>query len=77
MHDHNYIHNSEKLVNLFDNLVRTTQLDEYLCCLEHIGQVYNKFTFNKHGLHLEDVKRKTSKTRLVFGGYVLKRSNNA
>jgi hypothetical protein len=28
-----------------------------MCCLEHIGLVYNRFTFDEHGLKLEDVKR--------------------
>jgi hypothetical protein len=27
-----------------------------MCCLEHIGLVYNKFNFDEHGLKLEDVK---------------------
>jgi hypothetical protein len=57
LHDQDFIHNGKKLVNPLDSPVKTMQLGEDVCCLEHIGHVYNKFTFNQHGLRLEDVKR--------------------
>lgn len=44
-------------MNPLNSPVKTTQLGEDVCCLEHIGQVYNKFMFDQHGLRLEDVKR--------------------
>lgn len=28
-----------------------------MCCLEHVGMVYNKYTHDEHGLKLEDVRR--------------------
>jgi hypothetical protein len=43
-------------VNPLDSHVKTMQLGEGVCCLEHIGQVFNKFTFDQHSLRLEDVK---------------------
>jgi hypothetical protein len=49
-HDYNYIHNGKKLINPLDNLVRSLQLGVKTCFLEHIGLVYNNYTFDQHGL---------------------------
>jgi hypothetical protein len=56
LHDQDFIHNGKKLINPLDSPVRILQLGGDMCCLEHIGLVYNKFNFDEHGLKLEDVK---------------------
>ena len=55
--DQDYIHNCKKLVNPLDSLVKVLQLGVDLLALEHVGLVYNKFTFDDHGLLAEDVQR--------------------
>jgi hypothetical protein len=57
MHDQDYIHNGKKLINPLDSPVRVLHLWSDVCCLEHIGQVYQKFSFDDHGLKLEDIQR--------------------
>jgi hypothetical protein len=57
LHDQDFIHNGKKLINPLDSPVRILQLGGDMCCLEHIGLVYNRFTFDKHGLKLEDIQR--------------------
>jgi hypothetical protein len=57
MHDQDYIHNGKKLINPLDSPVRVLQLGSDVCCLEHIGQVYQKFSFDDHGLKLKDIQR--------------------
>jgi hypothetical protein len=46
LHDHDYIHNGKKLINPLDNPVRFLQLGAKTYFLEHIGLVYNKYTFD-------------------------------
>ena len=50
-------YNGKKLVNPLDSLVRSLQLEPHMCFLEYIGLVYNKYTFDKHGLRQEDIHR--------------------
>jgi hypothetical protein len=54
LHDQDFIDNGKKLINLLDSLVRVLQLGGDICCLEHVGQIYNKFTYDQHGLRLKD-----------------------
>ena len=56
MHDQDYIHNGKKLVNLLDSPMRVFQLGSDVCCLEHIEQVYQKFSFDDYKLKLEDIQ---------------------
>lgn len=55
LHDQDFIHNREKLVNSLDSLVCVLQLGGNMCALEHLGLVYNMYTYKQHGLKLEDV----------------------
>lgn len=48
LQDHDFIDNGKKLINPLDSLVRVFQLGGDICCLEHKGQIYNKFTYNQH-----------------------------
>ena len=57
LHDQDFVHNGKKLINPLDSAVKSLQLGADICLLEHIGQVYNKFTYDDHGLRLEDVQR--------------------
>jgi hypothetical protein len=57
LHDQDFIHNGKKLNNPLDSPVHVLQLEGDVCCLEHVGQMYNKFSFDEHGLRLEDVNR--------------------
>lgn len=57
LHDQDFIHNGKKLINPLDSVVKTLQLGLDICCLGHVGQVYNKYTFDQHGLRQEDVNR--------------------
>jgi hypothetical protein len=57
LHNHDFIHNGKKLINPFDSPVRVLQLGGDICCLEHLGMVYNKFSYDEHGLRLEDIQR--------------------
>jgi hypothetical protein len=52
-----FIHNGKKLINPLDSLVKVLQLGSDVCCLKHIGLIYNTFKFDEHGLRLEDVTR--------------------
>ena len=36
LYDQDFMHNSKKLVNPLDSLVKTMQLGEDVCCLENI-----------------------------------------
>lgn len=58
LHDQDYIYNGKKLVNPMDSLVTVLQLGGDVACLQHLGLVYNKFTFDEHGLKIEDIDRK-------------------
>jgi hypothetical protein len=49
-HDQDFIHNGNKLINSLDSLVRVLQLGGDICCLEYVSQIYNKFTYDQHGL---------------------------
>jgi hypothetical protein len=55
LHDQDFIHNGKKLINPLDSPVRVLQLGGDICCLEHLGMVYNKFSYDEHGLRLEDI----------------------
>jgi hypothetical protein len=57
LHDQDYIYNGKKLVNPLDSPVKVLQLGGDLLALEHVGLVYNRFTFDEHGLRAEDVQR--------------------
>ena len=58
LHDHDWIHNGKKLINPLDSPVKTLQLDEDGAFHTHLRMLYNKYTFDEHGLKLEDVQRK-------------------
>ena len=57
LHDQDYIHNGKKLINPLDSPVRLLQLGGDVCCLEHLGFVYNMFSFDEHGLRWEDIDK--------------------
>jgi hypothetical protein len=57
LHDQDYIHNGKKFINPLDSPMRSLQLGAKTCFDEHIGLVYNKYTFDQHGLRLEDIQR--------------------
>jgi hypothetical protein len=50
LHDQDFIHNGNKLINPLDSPVCVLQPRGDICCLEHVGQIYNKFTYDQHGL---------------------------
>ena len=58
LHDQDWIHNGKKLINPLDSPVKTLQLGEDGVFHTHLGIIYNKYTFDEHGLKLEDVQRK-------------------
>jgi len=58
LHDQDWIHNGKKLINPLDSSVKTLQLGEDGAFHSHLGMIYNKYTFDEHGVKLEDVKRK-------------------
>lgn len=58
-----YIHNGKKPINPLDSHVKSSQLGVDFFFLEHIGQMYNKYTFDQHGLNLGDIQR-TNKQKL-------------
>jgi hypothetical protein len=57
LHDQDYIHNGKKLINPLDSLVKTLQLGGDMAIHEHIGLIYQNFTFDEHGVKLEDVQQ--------------------
>lgn len=57
LHDHDYIHNGKKLVNPLDSMARTLMLGGDLCSINHVGMVYNTFSYDEHGLLQADVDR--------------------
>jgi hypothetical protein len=57
LHDQDFIHNGKKLINPLDSAVKCLQLGADVCHLDHIGQVYQKFGIDQHGLRKEDVER--------------------
>ena len=57
LHDQDFIHNGKKLINLLDSCVKNLQLGADVCFLDHLGQVYQKFAIDQHGLRKEDVQR--------------------
>jgi hypothetical protein len=57
LHDQDFIHNGKKLINPLDSPVRVLQLGLDVCALEHIGLVYHRFSYDDHGLALEDIQR--------------------
>ena len=57
LHDQDFIHNGKKLINPLDSVVKNLQLGFDVCYLDHLGQVYQKFALDQHGLRKEDVQR--------------------
>lgn len=57
LHDQDYIHNGKKLLNPIDSNVRTLRLGGDLALHQHICQVFNRYTFDEHGLLQEDYER--------------------
>jgi hypothetical protein len=57
LHDQDFIHNGKKLINPLDSPIQVLQLGGDICCLEHLDMVYNKFSYDEHGLRLEDIQR--------------------
>lgn len=57
MHDQVVIHNGKNLTNPLDNPVCVFPRRGDVCAMEHIGMIYNKFTYDEHGLHLKDIQR--------------------
>ena len=55
LHDQDWIHNGKELINPLDSPVKTLQLKEDGAFHTHLGMLYNKYTFDDHGLKLEDV----------------------
>ena len=58
LHDQDWIHNGKKLINPLDSPVKTLQLGEDGAFHTHLGMIYNKYSFDQHGLKLEDVQQK-------------------
>jgi len=50
-----FIHNAKKLINPLDSVVKNLQLGTDVCYLDHLGQVYQKFGIDQHGLRKDDV----------------------
>jgi len=48
LHDQDYIHNGKKLINPLDSPVRDLMLGGDICTIEHVAQVFNKFTQDEH-----------------------------
>ena len=48
----------KKIINPLDLSVTTLQLGEDGAFHTHLGMIYNKYTFEQHGLKLEDVQHK-------------------
>ena len=57
LHDQDFIHNGKKLINPLDSAVKNLQLGADVCYLDHLGQVYQKFSIDQYGLRKEDVQR--------------------
>lgn len=57
-HDLDWIHNGKKLMDPLDSPVKILQLGEDRAFYTHLEMIYNKYSFDEHGLKLEDVKRK-------------------
>ena len=57
LHDQDFIHNGKKLINPLDSAVKNLQLGADVCYLDHLGQVYQRFGIDQHGLRKEDVER--------------------
>lgn len=57
LHDQDFVHNGKKLVNPLNSSMKFLQLGPYVCCHEHIRQVYNKFKYDDHDLRVEDASR--------------------
>jgi len=58
LHDQDWIYNGKKLVNPLDSPIKTLQLREDRAFCTHFCMLYNKYTFDEHGLKLEDVQWK-------------------
>ena len=57
LHDQDFIHNGKKLINPLDSAVKNLQLGADVCYLDHLGQVYQKFVLDQHGLRKDDIQR--------------------
>jgi hypothetical protein len=49
LHDQDFIYNGKKLINPLDSPIKTLQLGGDNCYLDHLGMVYNKFSYDQHG----------------------------
>ena len=58
LHYQDFIHNRKRLINPMDSPVQTPQLGCHVVTLIHLGLIYNKFSYDQHGLKLEDTNRK-------------------
>jgi hypothetical protein len=57
LHGQDFIHNGKKLVNPLDPLVRSLQLGGDMVLHEHLGQVFQRYTFDQQRLKLEHFQR--------------------
>jgi hypothetical protein len=57
LHDQDFVYNGRKLINPLDSAARIFQWGTKVCALEHIGMVYQRFTYDDHNHCLEDVQQ--------------------
>jgi hypothetical protein len=50
LHEVDFIQNGKKFINPLDNPIKTLQLGGDNCYLDHLGMVYNRFSYVHHGL---------------------------
>jgi len=58
LHDQDCIYNSKKLISRLFSSIQCMQLRGDVCLLQHVGDVYNRFSVNEYGHRQEDVDRK-------------------
>lgn len=73
LHDQNFIFNGKKLVNPLDYHARVSQLGRDICALEHLRLIYTKYTYDQHGLKLEDARNVIVRIGLQHREFVNKR----
>lgn len=54
LHNQDFIHNDKKFINPMLSAIRTLHSGEDVCLHQKIGQVFNCFTFEEHGLKPKD-----------------------
>jgi hypothetical protein len=57
LYDQDCIHSRKKLINSLNSPICTLQLNGGKAMHKHIGLIYNKYTFDKYEIKLEDVNR--------------------